>query len=283
MSDIAPIYAIGKNKAVVLNPDEFDEDPRGLLWIYEPPRPNAAYVMGVDPSGGITQWNRALRTEDDYLIDNGAIEVIRVGKYDEPDVQVAEFAAPIDPYDLAGVCNFVGRMYGGGSDDGQALAIIEVWPGPGLPTLRELISRYGYTNHYVWRYDDSLSPRLTTALGWRSGPKTVQTLWINGSRHLRKKRVKINSSWFVEEMTDVEPTEFTVRMARGAAGYGKHDDRVTAMLLAIWAAHEWDVEIETRTTVQENADNGPSWQASDISIDGMMDAWEDKFAQLLDE
>ncbi len=52
------------------------------------------------------------------------------------DIQVAEFAAPIDAEDAAGVVNFLGRMYAGASEEDQALAIIEVQPGMKLGGMK---------------------------------------------------------------------------------------------------------------------------------------------------
>ena len=127
----------GKHRIIKSTEEVYDGDPRGIIWLYEPPSPRARYVMGVDASQGRTGWSRYNRTEDDSEIDNGAIEVIRLGTGEPghpgftPDVQVAEYAAPIDPYDLATVANTMGRLYGGRNEDGQALAIIEVYPGPG--------------------------------------------------------------------------------------------------------------------------------------------------------
>ncbi|KKK58258.1 hypothetical protein LCGC14_3046250, partial [marine sediment metagenome] len=88
----------------------FDGDPRGILWIYEQPQPNADYVVGVDPTLGLSSWTRYARTRDDVDTDNGAIEVIKVGKLD---VQVAEYAAPINALDLAEAANAIGRLYKG--------------------------------------------------------------------------------------------------------------------------------------------------------------------------
>jgi hypothetical protein len=137
------------------------QDPRGIIWLWEPPHSRANYVMGVDPTFGITGWDRAFRTQDDKRVHNGAIELIRVGNglpgMDDfsPDVQVGEYAAPIDPEDLADVANLLGRLYSGRDEDGQSLSIVEVHPGPGLVTQRRLINTHGYTNHFVWKTQDA--------------------------------------------------------------------------------------------------------------------------------
>src|SRR5262245_12722392 len=115
-----PVFRIG-NKSHIRPADKetLDLDPRGIVWIYEPPITRAKYVMGVDPTFGKPQWNRFNRTEDDHVVDNGAIEIIRVGRGEpgkegfRPDVQVCEYAAPVDPYDLAAIANALGRLYAG--------------------------------------------------------------------------------------------------------------------------------------------------------------------------
>jgi len=257
-----------------------DRDFRGIIWINEPPIQHATYFMGIDPSKGITGWSRELRTRDDLRVDNSAIEIIRKGKIDEPDVQVCEYAGPIDPYDLAEIANALGRLYGGNDEDGQCLCIPEVWPGPGLPTLREMINRFGYTNIYVWRYVDSLRPKLTTNLGWVSSEKSVRDLWIRGTRHIIQERVSIFSLPLIEEMTDCE--EDPVKMM-GKAIYGKHDDRVRAFLLAIWAAHDWSLEVDTIPTSDLSLKPQVNWQASDVSIDRMNEEWNDQFGAMIDE
>ena len=75
--------------------DQWDDDPRGLVLMWEPPVAGASYFQGVDPTVGIVNWSREFRTENDYLTDCAAIEIIRRGKYGVPDRQVCEFVAPM--------------------------------------------------------------------------------------------------------------------------------------------------------------------------------------------
>jgi hypothetical protein len=63
-----------------MEPIEYDGDPRGIVWIWEPAISGATYVIGVDPTVGRTGWNRYSRVKEDAKTDNGAIEVIKVGK-----------------------------------------------------------------------------------------------------------------------------------------------------------------------------------------------------------
>lgn len=273
------LYTIGNLGALTTIPAPYDKDPRGLILCMEPPSQRETYVMGIDPTVGIVGWNRILRTRDDLRTDNGAIEIIRKGRNGKPDVQVCEYAAPIDPEDLAYMANVLGRLYAGNDDTGQCLCIIEVYPGPGLLTQRMMLNSLGYHNMFIWKYLDSMSVKLTTSLGWQSSPKSVRDLWIRGTRHISLDKIKILSPYLAEELAHCEADELKMT---AKASSGKHDDRVRAFLMAIWAAHDWsyqveDMKVEVTTTKQ------PDWQRSDISYEKMLDAWADKFADLQDE
>lgn len=277
----------GKHRMIRSTEEVYDGDPRGIIWLFEPPSPRARYVMGVDATQGRTGWSRYNRTEDDSDIDNGAIEIIRLGTGEPghpgftPDVQVAEFAAPIDPYDLATVANAMGRLYGGRNEDGQALAIIEVYPGPGGPMQRTLMEKYGYTNMYRWQFLDTGAPAETRKFdyGWYSTKQSMQHLWTRGLRCFHRRQLLFKSPYLVEELADCQMD--LVRL-RGAAASGGHDDRATAMLLAVWAGHNWTFSIETRET---RVETGPTveWQATDISTDRLQEEYDKRWEELSDE
>jgi hypothetical protein len=255
-------------------------EARGIVWMWEPPKPNASYCISADPCKGITGWNRHLRTRDDDKIDNAAIEVIKKSPTPgKPDVQVCEFFAPVDPYDLAPIINTLGRLYGGSQDDGQALCIIEVWPGPGLATQRELWEKFGYTNMFVWKYLDRPGMHFTTSFGWSSTRKSVRDLWIKGVRHITMDMLIINSPFLIEEMANCENNPETMR---GAAIYGYHDDLVSATLLNLWALHDWTGQVENiRTESVSTLKKEPDWQRSDVSYEEMMEQWEDTMEEML--
>jgi len=266
-------YTVGKTS--IQRSKDFDGDERGLIWLWEPPKPNANYVMGIDPSVGRTGWCRATRTADDYRTDNGAIEVIRCGRPEEPDVQVAEYAAPVDAEDIGVVAAALGRLFAG-CDENGALAIIEMYPGPGLLTYRKMVSDFGYTNHFVWKYLDTISP-TPNRFGFWPGRDANKYLWIRASRHIHGGGFIPHSPWLVEEMRncEVDPTKMW-----GRAVYGTHDDRVRAMMMALWAAHDWTMQVDTAPPKVLVDAREPSWQASDISVDTMYERWEEKFAEM---
>ena len=80
-------------------------------------------------------------------------------------------------------------------------------------------------------------------------------------------------------MADCTPDSF-LSMA-GRARSGLHDDRVVAMLIALWFANEWSLAIEPLEKSQTDVVDAPSWQASDMSLASTMEAWDDRFAHLL--
>ena len=261
--------------------DDVTKDPRGLFWVWEPPNQRASYVMGIDPTMGITGWDRDNRVTDDVKTDNGAIEVLKVGHGDPgsphfiPDVQVAEYAAPIDPEELANVANIIGRMFAGNNEDGQCLAIIEIYPGPGLLTQRRMLNTYGYTNHFVHKLLDATVSKPTARLGWTANPKSVRDLWIRTKRHILRGGLTHHSPWLVEEWTDCE-VDFVKQTGQALTG---HDDRVRAVNMALWAAHEWSFDVETRKE-EVDVSGRASWQASDMSADEMGRQWEERWAEL---
>lgn len=271
---------VGHYELADIDPTTLDDDPRGIVWLYEKPRPGASYIVSCDPSYGIAGWDRMARTEDDARTDNCAIEVIRCGIGKLPDVQVAEYAAPIDPEDAAAVVNFLGRMYGGTDENEQALVIVEVQPGPGLLTQRELINRYGYLNLFQWQHLDTMNVKPTQSYGWYSSRQSRQMLWIRGTRHITSRGITLNSPWLIEEMTDAVLDNFLSFTAR--AQWGAHDDRIVALLMGIWAANEWS--FENAPEEQAPAENLalPDAQHSDMTYEESVDEWNERFSRLID-
>jgi hypothetical protein len=260
-----------------------DGDPRGLLWIWEMPDRTARYVVGADAAQGIAGWRRETRNDQDVVIDNCAAQVIRVGELGKPDRQVAEFAAPIDAEEFATVLNTLGRMYCGRQASGQAEMIIEVWPGPGGVTQSRLINEYNYSNFFVWKnLRDGAGLQITRKYGWYSDTLSRPQLWVRGNRHITKGNVIIQSPWLVQEMYDCESDR--IKMV-GKAPDGLHDDRVMALLMGLWMAHDWsnyslEQEMAKEAGIAEAA--APEWIASDSSYEDMKRAWEDKVQALFD-
>ncbi len=254
-SDIGPLHESWES---------IERDPRGVLLMWHPPRPGAQYIMGCDPTQGITGWSRATMAEGDHKIDNAAIEIFEVDAIREPewmidergdrrpdidpvtgqqkikyrDLQVAEFAAPCDAVEAARVCNVLGRIYAGNSDD-QCLLVHEAWPGPGMLTTQELL-RLGYANLWHWEYIDSMAEE-TARVGWRSTRESQKLLWYRSRRHLMMRNAVLRSKWALDEYRNAE---IDLDKMRARAAYGFHDDRFQACNMCFWAGHGWTYDVE---------------------------------------
>lgn len=269
---LPPAYHVGSS--ALLETSELDADitadPRGFAFLYEPPISQAKYILGLDPSVGITNWTRAGRTDNDHRTDNGAIEIFRVDAFRLPvldsegkpvidpqtkqpryitqDLQVAEYAAPVDAVEIARVANILGRIYGGDGMDSQCELILEVYPGPGMLTIQELL-RLGYTNLWQWEYLDGVVEQ-TSRIGWRSNQQTQRLLWFRARHHLMGRQVIVRSKALLEEYSNAV---VDVDLARAKAAYGSHDDRIQAASMAFWAGHSWAYDVEsTVETVSES-------------------------------
>jgi hypothetical protein len=244
--------------------DALSNDPRGVVWLFEPPRKHARYIMGMDTAEGITGWSRAIKSESDAKRDNSAIEIFRVDgakelawkedadgnrtpeidprtneqKWIHRDVQVAEFAAPIDPVETARIAGVLGKVFQGDADD-QCELIWEAWPGCGMLATQELL-RIGYSNLWHWEYiADAVEE--TERLGWRSNRESMKLLWYRARRHLMERRAVIRSRALLDEYANAE---IDLDKMRARAAYGFHDDRFMAANLALWAGHKWVYDIE---------------------------------------
>lgn len=300
MTESLTTYRVGRYGLEVIPYDQYD--PRGLLQVWEPPQSWADYSMGVDPTVGVLGWTRSTRTDEDWKHDNAAIEVYRVGSLREeivksadgkparqmvkqPDIQVAEWVGPIDAQDLAYVANFIGRMYGGSHEDGQALATIEVYPGPGWLTQREMKDKFGYSRFLPWLQEGkNMIQRDTGKRGWISNQHTRRDLWVRSGGHIKRRRAILRSKWLVEEMVACTPDNFIGLTAR-AARLGKsqlNDDRVVATMLALWASNEWQIGQEPSEPAQLQKTDEVDWQLSAMTADDLADAWDARMAELQD-
>lgn len=277
-----PIYRLGNHQSLPTRPT--DRDPRGILWLWELPNDGARYIIGCDPTVGIPGWTRHTRSGSDHKTDNAAIEVIRVGSHGRPDVQVAEYAAPVAPIELAPILNHIGRLFKGDNEEGEAHVIIEIYPGPGLMLQQELMTKYQYTNLYQHRYLNVMGAPTKNNLtyGWTANRQTVDILWTVGLHAVNNDKVAVKSPWLIDEMANC------VRGQRGdgtitlQAAFGNHDDRIRAFLLALWAARDWSGVFSDEIGSVEQV-NAPNAQATDMSAADMYNDWNARFSDLLDE
>lgn len=291
------LYVAGSSLFQSIESDEaIDDDPRGIFLMWEEPQPHAKYIMGLDPTVGITGWNRALRHEGDKKTDNAAIEIFRVDALRSPvmkdgrmdidpitkqpkflyrDLQVGEYAAPCDAAEIAQIANVLGRIYAGDAED-QCELIGEFYPGPGILTLQELL-RLNYMNLWQWQTIGGSVAEDTTLYGWRSYGESQRMLWYRARRHLMGRRAKVQSKFLLDEYSNAV---VDVQKMRAAAAYGSHDDRIQAASMCFWAGHKWEYDPErsyepvTEAPVIDYQRLGPGL--------GERNSYKDAFAEAMD-
>jgi hypothetical protein len=275
VSHFPEMFSVGRvGQLEKTDPREWDGDPRGLLWVWEPPIKSARYVLGADPTVGRTLWTRFSRVREDAKTDNAALEIIKVGKNGRPDMQVAEYAAPCDAFELGYVINILSRLYAGEDEEMGCKVIIEVFPGPGAGTLQTCLE-LGVTNLFRWEYYGDSVATPTKALGWHASPRTCRDLWVKASRHLVLQQCIVRSPWLAEEYADCR-----LSMDRDyAENPGGHDDRVRAFNLALWVANSWSVNIE-RTQEKVTTHDSVDYQLSDLSLEEIHSSWQDMFDRI---
>lgn len=246
------------------DPDKYEN--KLIMW--ETPKGGCVYTVGVDGAYGIEGR------------DKSSIQVLRVGNKNWGDEQVAEWCGSLSPYELAKVAKIVGEIYRDKSLGLEALMACEVNPGsPTLMTQTEL-QRMGYINFYTWKRPLKANGGWSMEYGWWTTPSTRPMLTERFEEYVKKGYLKINSTLLVEEMRSFVNTHAHLgkKHAEHAAGY--HDDRIMALAIALYVAHEEDMRnlADERRREQERKTLSPDKQvqfnSTGLSWKEQMDAWE---------
>jgi hypothetical protein len=221
-------------------------DPNGMVLVFEDPKPDSIYYMGVDIGSGLG-------------ITNSVIHILRQGTLWEPDVQALEFAADfLDPHELAPIVNMLGWEYKSDVDNLPAMACIEN-NNKGESTQYDLMTYYQYPNIYIKMMTETIDQKYASRYGWETTPRTRPRLVTHGISQLKKGHWRIGSPWFVDELQDFRVgkllTNEDMDMEREAAKARKEslvgrDDRVMAGLIAQYCCHEMRIYDEMDPAVQ---------------------------------
>lgn len=271
-NDFPMQFQIGVNglEQANIDPREIRKDPRGITYMWEPPLPNARYIVSCDPTFGIPGWSRYSRQPGDRKTDNCAIEVIRLNAIQQPvydartdklkldkenrivtvpcDLQVCEYLGPIDPVEASKLVRMLARIYRGREDE-YAETIFEAWPGPGVLMLQELL-RLRHTNLWMWEYIADNIAEVSSRVGWRSTPQSQVVLWNRARKHIMSRQLKVMSPRLTSEYANAVVD--TNRM-RAQASYGFHDDLLQAVSMALWAGNRWTYGDEPPAPVIEQS------------------------------
>jgi hypothetical protein len=259
-----------------INPD----DPRGIVRVWEKPRRDVRYKIGVDTAPGIPNWTRRLPQIGDRTKDNCAIEVVRIGARGEPDVQVAEFLAPIDYVAAAPIVNWLGRLFRG-RDEESCECIVETGPTSGEALQERLMNEFGYWNLY--RKANMATYATSTSFGWVPNEKSRLDLWYRtrphisfvkvvkiGAEEVRRVKFVARSRYLVD--VEMRNCELDPKLMTAKSSFGFHDDAIRALQLAIYAAHDWQSYGETSDAAisETPREKLPDYQASDMTREEMI-------------
>lgn len=277
----SPIHHVGPYHIGPMHRSELDDaykDPRGVIWIYEQPDTRHTYAAASDPSGnGVPRWTRQARTHNDINVDNGTVQVWRKqpaqgacencrslgwlptaqkgvqlecsacdgrGRIGGRSVQVVDFAAPVNPEELALYVFVLGRIYRGNSDLDECELIVNRI-GVGMEEIRTL-QRLGYTN--LWQTEavqDGIAIKTLAQIGFNEHPSTVPLLHSRGRLLLVRRDMEPRSKFLIKELSDAVVKTVGAQTETSAAlrtyerfyvppGGGRHDDRMVTTFLAGW-------------------------------------------------
>jgi len=235
-----------------LRKNNFDfgtSEPLGLLLVWEEPKYDENYVIGVDTSEGLGQ-------------DRSAIEVNRVGTLKRPDELVAEWVGNINGIDLAPILFSIGKLY---SVNG-AEPIMAIEQNRGDVVQMELRMRYGWSSLYQYKIYDRAKKAWANRLGWHTNPDTRPKMLQRAINHIRNNKWHINSPWMVDEISNFEYDPEKMKMK---AAIGTHDDRVMAGFIALYCSRDWDQYDPEVSPVDKKTeqDRSKNYQTMDISVE----------------
>lgn len=197
----------------------------GRLLVYEPPEPGELYWLGIDPAEGVRG-------------DRSVCQVGKFGNMKHPDIQVAEFACDyLDPVDFAAVVDTIGRWYCD-PDGTEAFLTLEVNAPCGDTMCSDLRLRLDYGNLFIRKSYDKINNIYTNTYGWSTNKSTRPKLIARGVHAMQYGDLIINSPFLIDEMSDFRRDRFD---EKPEARRGHHDDRIMALLIGYYGAHddEW--------------------------------------------
>ena len=182
----------------------FSPHASGYLNIWEHPKKDEEYVVGADTAEGIQGG------------DFCCAQVLKKSNLE----QVAEWVGLKDPDLFSRDVEYLGTYYN------SALIGVEV-NNHGLTTLNVL--KQNYWNIYYRQVFDELGNKWVTKIGWHTNSTTRPLMVDDLGMYIRERRIFIHSKELLEELITFiySPTGKT------GAQYGTHDDRVTALQVAL--------------------------------------------------
>lgn len=220
---------------VPLKFNSYQEDPLGRVYVWQFPKANTRYVIGVDTSDGIGQ-------------DRAVIQVVRLRNAFDPldyDEQILEFASDnVNSRDLWPLCLAIATWYTtpfNGKVE-QVRQVIEC-NGNGESVQHEL-QKLGWWNFHPWEHYDNKKVIQSNKIGWYTNSRTRSMAVDTLISSMRDGWLKIRSPWFVKEMQTFERNENRQSIK---AAYGAHDDRLMPLSFAITSTYIHEITTDGRS------------------------------------
>jgi hypothetical protein len=201
-------------------------DPVGKILIWEHPRLNSVYGMGIDPSDGLGRETS----------DNAVLEIIKKGTIEYKDKQVCEFASPELPQSLLWpYAHALGTYY---SPQEQLLIAPEINKGTEL--LTALVAK-GWQN-IVKIYDSNVIGQDLSSVrkyGFETNNRTRPDLINKFNAFIIGEWIELYSMKLIEELKDLTKSRTISQLGSTMREkiLGDKDDRFMAMGIILYSIH----------------------------------------------
>ena len=187
-----------------LEDGKMEDNPRGDLFVWSPPKPGETYYIGADVAMGVK---------------GGDYSVACV--LDSQKKQVGVFRAHVHPDYYADVLYALGTFYN------DAMICVES-NNHGILTCNRLAKELDYQNFYMETSVDKLTEKETIKLGFQMNQKTKPLVIDQLRAALRMQEIELNDKVTIREMLTYIVTE----SGSMEAEQGCYDDTVIALALA---------------------------------------------------
>lgn len=236
--DAPRVISAGSIDLVPIHTTERDEkDPRGIVLLFEPPRLDVVYSGGADPAVGIAGWNRIFRndTQEELNRDNSCAS----GWYRDPKtgliLQAFEFAGPYSPRDFAKYLYALGKAYSGANGPERGLSWIIETNNGGVEVQNVMMNDYRYYSMWQRTKSDGVKTKQLDAWGFVTTQQSKQELWVYAKDIIEQPAMPVRPrSHFLFHEMHLARWDPLKRTGAVPEGNGQHDDRIMAMLLALW-------------------------------------------------
>lgn len=203
------------------------------LYLWEQPRANDAYYLGVDVGDGIVGG------------DFSVIEVLRAGHGNSPDVQVGEWVGYEPPIAFAKIVYALGFYF-------NRCEIAVEYAREGMTTANALMNDLEYPNIYRPRNDDRLKGQFAAYMHWQTTSKTKPGLLVRMNETLLEDQIVIRSQYLLDELRRCVKDGVTF------AGLGGHDDSAVAMCISLFCLRQTMPELRVQATSGDAQNQTPT-------------------------